>query len=649
MASVDGVRRGAAPARVAACGVLLALSFLAGEPVAAAGTTALALGYAAFGGADTKGADGHWRRAAGGVLAASGLGLALAAVQVIPLWDASRRSIRGAGLLQDTWALHPLRLLEFLLPGVFGDYFGPAREISPWLWPLNSGREPYLFSLYVGPAVILLAWRALATGHHRASLFWAASGGIALVCALGEHAGLYPWLRSTFSPLRALRYPEKYVVFAAFALAVLAAAGWQELSRSSSRQRTRDALAALPAALLIGAVLWALVAPELPLRLATRTAASLGLQPADVAAARLTRDLGAKLPRLLGLLAATAALAHVAASGRTIARVARHGLLVLVAADLLASGAHLNPTVDASRTGPPSWLPATREHPEARAFIAQDLLGDAAPDPDAPPPLAREALPLPHALAAYTAELPPFPTVWGVREALAADLTGLRPREYLTLLERYDASDRAGRTRLLQRMGTRYFVLPRPPSSEARRLQDIPHLAPLALYDDPPAAPRVSVVPAAQPETDVAAQIAGFADASSDPAAHLLVSHEPEPAGHPGSAPRDEAIITAEAPLRVAIRARISRGGTYLRLLDAYDPHWTVEVDGEPAEMLRADGVFRAVRLEAGQHDVVFAYRPAPWRRSAAISASAALLLMVTLVAARRRVPAAPSARPPQG
>ena len=50
-------------------------------------------------------------------------------------------------------------------------------------------------------------------------------------------------------------------------------------------------------------------------------------------------------------------------------------------------------------------------------------------------------------------------------------------------------------------------------------------------------------------------------------------------------------------------------GGT-LVLLDRWYPGWKVSVNGEPAELLRANGVFRAASIPAGQSDVEFRYAP---------------------------------------
>ena len=49
---------------------------------------------------------------------------------------------------------------------------------------------------------------------------------------------------------------------------------------------------------------------------------------------------------------------------------------------------------------------------------------------------------------------------------------------------------------------------------------------------------------------------------------------------------------------------------SYLILADLYYPGWYATVNGQPAEILRADGVFRAVPLDPGRHHVNFGYLP---------------------------------------
>src|SRR5207245_1725410 len=65
---------------------------------------------------------------------------------------------------------------------------------------------------------------------------------------------------------------------------------------------------------------------------------------------------------------------------------------------------------------------------------------------------------------------------------------------------------------------------------------------------------------------------------------------------------------------RVAVEAELSRSG-YVVLVDAWDPAWRATVDGQPADLLRANVAFRAVAVPAGRHHIEMRYRPVtlPW------------------------------------
>jgi uncharacterized membrane protein YfhO len=49
-----------------------------------------------------------------------------------------------------------------------------------------------------------------------------------------------------------------------------------------------------------------------------------------------------------------------------------------------------------------------------------------------------------------------------------------------------------------------------------------------------------------------------------------------------------------------------------LVVTEAFDEGWSADVDGRPSTVLRANGLFRAVRLGPGRHQIRFRYRPWP-------------------------------------
>jgi hypothetical protein len=76
----------------------------------------------------------------------------------------------------------------------------------------------------------------------------------------------------------------------------------------------------------------------------------------------------------------------------------------------------------------------------------------------------------------------------------------------------------------------------------------------------------------------------------------------------PGEAQPGESVTTvsfADERQTYAIEA-ISPG--LLVVADAWYPGWRATVDGRPAEILRANLLYRAVALEPGRHEVTFEY-----------------------------------------
>lgn len=71
----------------------------------------------------------------------------------------------------------------------------------------------------------------------------------------------------------------------------------------------------------------------------------------------------------------------------------------------------------------------------------------------------------------------------------------------------------------------------------------------------------------------------------------------------------DAAQIVEMQNQAVTVRADLTQPG-YLVLADTYYPGWRVYVDGTEASLLRANGLFRAVALPEGTHEVRMVYEP---------------------------------------
>jgi len=96
--------------------------------------------------------------------------------------------------------------------------------------------------------------------------------------------------------------------------------------------------------------------------------------------------------------------------------------------------------------------------------------------------------------------------------------------------------------------------------------------------------------------------------------------------GEPGGEVRTPRVEIREFhPERVVLDGAFDDGG-YVVLNELYYPGWRAWVDGEEVEIVRANGVARAVRAPAGQHEIVFEYRPWSFRVGLAITVASLVL-----------------------
>jgi hypothetical protein len=143
------------------------------------------------------------------------------------------------------------------------------------------------------------------------------------------------------------------------------------------------------------------------------------------------------------------------------------------------------------------------------------------------------------------------------------------------------------------------------------------------IWENPRALPRVLLVDRARTVDFDRILDDGLWPDGFDPTREVLLARAgeegaldgPLPAADPAATPLGKAEIVKYLNSEVTIDASLDRAG-FLVLNDAWHRWWKVEVDGRPAEILRANLLFRAVRLEAGRHRVRFTFHPfeGAWR-----------------------------------
>jgi len=207
---------------------ILAIFSLSGEPVLVAAGLLLAAALA-------------WRS---GTLSRLWITAALALALTAPLhWETlqiareSSRVIEGFGAEQALgYSFHPARLLETLIPGVFGS---PSSMTSGgwWGYAVSGDARPYVYSTAVGviPAMLAVLF-GVSTRFRRHRGWW-----LLLIISLGiSMAGYVPGanaLWEALSFLHFLRFPIKAFLLTTLAVAVLAAYGFEEGLRNPERFR----------------------------------------------------------------------------------------------------------------------------------------------------------------------------------------------------------------------------------------------------------------------------------------------------------------------------------------------------------------------------------------------------------------------------
>lgn len=219
------------------------------------------------------------------------LGLAIGAVELMPVLIDLSRSVRGAGFSSaeaNVWAVHPPELLELAFPVFFHQPDLPFVQYEPMLG--HRSAAPYLFSLYLGlgiPVGLAAAFTDEPRAR-RAAIFVLGLGLLFLLTSLGTRLPFYGWMQS-LPVMKNGRYPCKLTVHVTAALAAVAPAGYEALRR---RGRA-TALLFVPGLLLALAALRALSMPEVQeliassLRPDPAPGAAFSLVPSDYAAAAI--------------------------------------------------------------------------------------------------------------------------------------------------------------------------------------------------------------------------------------------------------------------------------------------------------------------------------------------------------------------------
>jgi hypothetical protein len=596
---------------VAAGAVAVAIQVFAGDPQWLVVACALGIGMAWV----NQGRKGLARS-----VGAVALGAVLAAIQLVPSFVYFRGADRSTGLSEIDrvqWALAPARLLEFLLPGLFFGRPGePAAPVFQWLGGPSEYQTPFVTSVFVGSVLLWLA--AFGVRADRVTRFLALAAGFFLWVALGPRLGATQLLAAV--PVwGAFRYSEKLVGPFTLCVALLAAFGAQRVV-PTPRKSLYSALVAVVLGLLCALSAWG--GTEDLLR-----AAGAGPFAAE-ARHRLAVGLG-QSAAVVGLLA----LALGFVQNRT-----RGGWFPALAAGLVATGSiggaifalHAGQSIGRDDT---ILGPVRKADPFARiATPAPAGYGPAGLDHWDRVTWAESRMGLPsYAVAARVGNVDAY--------------SGVLPLRYLGIGAALGAGFGDQGLVAMRRLGLSHVVVgPIWDGKVAARARAAIEGGRL-VHSDPTWGVEVWEVPR-RPWASFAPGASSVA--SREDAARLLVKALEDGSqavvleGAPPSGFGPGKIIALERGHdRVRVEAE-SDGPGLMVVNDAWDPGWRATLDGEPVEVLPADGVVRAVRWPGGRHVLAMTYDPVEVRVGMWLSLLGLGMLAVVIAQSRRRGGRAP-------
>jgi hypothetical protein len=217
---------------------------------------------------------------------------------------------------------------------------------------------------------------------------------------------------------------------------------------------------------------------------------------------------------------------------------------------------------------------------------------------------------------------------------------GLQGVELKSVAMTHDAAlhDWAGDpVRFLRMMNVRYYGDATAGADSMRGLIAVarhPEL-PIRLYEVPDPLPRAYVAEGWETSAGPAAAL-HRALQPDRPTRRVVLEGPPARASAAGRTRGRIVAATWEAE-RVRLIVRTSEPAV-LVLLDRWYPGWKVTVNGEPTDLLRANGAFRAVEVPAGQADVEFAYAPGSLMIGGSMSALGITICLLSWWWLRRRV-----------
>jgi hypothetical protein len=601
----------------------IGLECLAGEPSTLL-MTALLLPASLVHNALGNGGAARLRRAFPRLAVALALGGSLGAATLIPGLHHASKTVRSGGLperMADEWSLPPVRLLEFVAPRILGHVDEPD---SRWYWggTLYPGKNyPFLYSIYTGLLVAVLAGAAVTRGPP-SRWVWIGTAALGVLLAVGTHLPFWLLARRLVPPLKGLRYPERFILLAVFAIVILSSVAFEELQREAAGLRRR---------LVTGFGIVGLLA----------TLAGLGLLGLDLPRMGRVRVNGGFPPAIADSWALVAArdairIGGTAAVALVVLVFGRRAVWLLVpvaAADLVLAGRPLVPTKPAAELTvvPPFLSPLVGGQPSGPLFhfAAWDE----------------------HLGATTGICKPPIPAQWGIETTLEDDfdLTELRWSHHATHMF-FEAvrADPSLFSPLLRRRGVAAVLRFRKGLSGAvgDRLSVGPE-GPLLLLSTRNPSPFAFCARRLVPAAGEDGWLAAVKRLGTDAASTAIVDpRDLDPFPGEVSGGSVEGLLVRPGRVEFDVTAQ-GPASAFVAINQTWDEGWRARVDAVAVPVVRTDLSLCGLFVRPGRSHVALVYED-PWviaGLAVSLAGLAALLVAPFVLLSGRGAPGSPPAR----
>ena len=510
--------------------------------------------------------------------------------------DSNRAAIDYEGAARGS--LHPALLLTLVLPDVFGasgrmeDYWGPPS----FAWP-DTGLfiAQNMGELYIGAIPLVLVAVAAVRGQllAREIQFFTCAAAFMLLYALGWYTPVFRVLYTLLPGVSLYRRPADATFLVGGLGAILAGyAAHRLLQTSWQTGLAAIRMPALAVAIMLGA--------------GALLSIGLGLW--------IGRAQGLATPLTMAALCfvgAVLAIGWATATVRPKPQLAAAILAAATAADLAANNGPSSSTAQ-----PPAMYEVLE--PDSRNATIAILKSSVMADATRRDRIELAGLGFHWPNASLTHRLENTLGYNPVRLALYSQATGAEDHVGLPDQRQFSPLFPSYRSTLANLLGLRFIATGVPIEQIDAKLEpgELPLLARTSdgyIYENVDAFPRVLFATEAK-GADFTRMLADGVWPQADLRTTVLLERPPT-AGSGGRRPGNVRIArygNAEVTLETD-----SPDGGWVVLNDLWHPWWFAEVDGKPAEALRANVLFRAVAVPPGRHTVRFQFRPiaGAWRQ----------------------------------